>query len=37
MYLKQLQTNQREAEADWRKSKTEIHCVKPEIQEQHPN
>ena len=31
LYLKQLQTNQREELTDWRKSKMEIHCIKPQF------
>ena len=32
LYLKQIQTNQREIETDCRKSNMEIHCVKPKYE-----
>ena len=36
LYLKKIQTNQRETETDCKKSNTEIHCLKPKIRD-HPN
>ena len=33
LYLKQLQTNQREKRANCRKSKIEVHWIKPQIQD----